>query len=153
MKLTFKAKAAIFGCILGFLPIAKLWIQYPVALTSEAKNAEVNNIDIKKKNELFDIGVGTASKDCYYLKVFFKIQPNGPVLPGVNEIEICDQFEAMEKSKFLKSKMVNGYLTKNKDHFIPTGLLSLEKISESLIMAIGLFLFCYVIGYSSEKNK
>ena len=54
MKLTFKAKAAIFGCILGFLPIAKLWIQYPVALTSEAKNAEVNNIDIKKKNELFE---------------------------------------------------------------------------------------------------
>lgn len=151
--MTIKTKSIICGCLLGLLPIIKLWIEYPVTLTSIKQNAIVESVSVKAKNEIITVIEGAASIDCYYLNVTFKILPNGPTLSGVNELQICDKSAALEKIKYLKNKQINGYLTKNQDQFIPTDLLTIKSVFKTLLMTIGAFLFCLFCGYLSKKNE
>ena len=153
MTLTIKTKSIICGCLLGLLPIIKLWLEYPVTLTSIKQIAAVESINVKVKNEIITVIEGAASIDCYYLDVTFKILPDGPTLSGANELQICDKSAALEKIKYLKNKKINGYLTKNEDRFIPTGLLTIKSVFKTLLMTIGAFLFCLFCGYLSKKNQ
>ena len=153
MTLTIKTKSIIFGCLLGLLPVIKLWLEYPVTLTSLKQNAVVKNINVKVKNEIFTTVEGAIAINCYYFDITFKILPDGSILSGTNELQTCDKSAVVEKIKYLKNKQVSGYLTKNQDQFIPTGLLTINSLFKTFLMTIGAFLFCLLCGYFAKKKE
>ncbi len=132
----------IVSLVIGLLPFASLWQEYPYMLGMTQVTMRVNKISILETNVLLDSG---SNINCYKLIINFIDSTNKQIFSkSGNDIIICEELELIATIRDLRNKQITGYINKNKSSFVPIGLISNLHLFRLILISITLFLVVFV---------
>ena len=141
--------------MIGLLPFASLWQEYPYMFGMTQATMRVNKITLHETNVLLDSGSNII---CYKLIINFIDSTNNHIATKLgDDIIICDELDVTATIRELRNKKIRGYINKNKSSFVPIGLISNLHLFRLILISSTLFLVVFVslsvVNNNENYNK